>query len=474
MYPLLSRIAQHREDISLDRTVKPDSDASEASAPLSAPSIWASPVLALTKEESMDTGNHAASLHSERDNTHDASGISPRYRWAILFGAWMAFLLSYVDRVAWSSVAAPVGQSMGLPVSLLGAFVTAFYIGYVVANVGGGLLTDTIGARRMLTFALIPLGIATFCFGYAHSLMTGIALQVVMGVTAGADYAAGMKIIASWFQRERGLAMGIYGTATSLALVISNATVPSISQAYGWQSAFHLLGLVTLAWGVVCFLMLRDSPNRNSDAPITRSEVYGLLKNRNLVLISLAGFAGFWATVGFGAWGNALMTRQYGISPVTAGAILATFGIGAVISKPLLGWIRDLIGERSAKVLPITCLFCFSALLYVFGHCSTQASFYLVAPVLGAAAFGYTPLLYVLLTEASGTKVAGAASGLSNAVWQLGAGIAPMAVGAVYGHTHSFGLAIDTLAAGPFCAAILLFFLTPKINVDRQLAGLDR
>jgi sugar phosphate permease len=411
----------------------------------------------------MESSSHVAGLRPDQfaaQTMPDVETASP-YRWVILLAVWMAFLLSYVDRVAWSSVAAPVGQSLGLSVSMLGAFVTAFYIGYVVANVVGGLLTDTIGPRRTLAFALVPLGISTFFFGYAHSLATGIALQVVMGLTAGADYAAGMKIIASWFHRERGLAMGIYGTATSLAVVISNASVPSISKAYGWQSAFHLLGGVTLVWGIVCILILRDTPFKKAHTSITRAEIYALLKNRNLILIALAGFAGFWATVGFGAWGNALMTKQYGIPPVTAGAILAAFGTGAVVSKPLLGWIRDLMGPRSAKALPVACLLCFSALLITFGKCSTEVGFYLVAPILGAAAFGYTPLLYVLLTEASGTKAAGAASGLTNAVWQFGSTLAPMAVGAVYGSTHSFGLAIDTLAIGPFVAAILLLFLRP-------------
>ncbi|WP_051454027.1 MFS transporter [Paraburkholderia caribensis] len=410
----------------------------------------------------METGNHAAPFDAEHRAAASNVDAPPKYRWAILFAAWMAFMLSYVDRVAWSSVAASVGQSLGLSVSMLGVFVTAFYIGYVVANVAGGLLTDTIGARRTLTFALIPLGLSTFAFGFANTLMTGIALQVIMGLTAGADYAAGMKIIASWFDRERGLAMGIYGTATSLAVVISNATVPTIAKNYGWSNAFHLLGIVTFIWGFVCFWMLRDNPNKAKTPAISRAEVRELLMDRNLILVALAGFAGFWATVGFGAWGNALMTKQYGISPVTAGAILATFGVGAMVSKPLLGWIRDLLGPNSGKYLPIGCLLCFSALLVAFGRCTNEAMFYLIAPVLGAAAFGYTPLLYVLLTEASGTKAAGAASGFTNAIWQLGSVIAPMAVGAVYGGTHSFSLAIDTLAAGPLCGAIILCFLRKK------------
>jgi sugar phosphate permease len=408
-------------------------------------------------------GNHATPLPADSTEVQVASieGLAPRYRWTILFCAWMAFMLSYVDRVAWSSVAAPVGQSLGLSVSLLGAFVTAFYIGYVIANVAGGLLTDTIGARRTLTFALLPLGVATFLFGYTNSLASGITLQVIMGLTAGADYAAGIKVIASWFRHERGLAMGIYGTATSLAVVISNATVPTISQTYGWPIAFHILGIVTCVWGVVCFLILRDTPSKTISKPITRAEVLALLKNRNLVLISLAGCCGFWATVGFGAWANALMTKEYGISPIKAGTILAVFGVGAVISKPLLGLVRDFLGTRSAKILPIGCLLCFSALLVVFGQCSTEMMFYIVAPILGAAAYGYTPLLYVLITEAAGTRSSGAASGLSNAMWQLGAGAAPMAVGAIYGATHSFSLSVYTLAIGPAVGAALLALLTP-------------
>jgi sugar phosphate permease len=415
----------------------------------------------------METSSRAAKVQPDQAiRQHAGVEVAPKYRWVILFAAWMGFMLSYIDRVAWSSVAAPVGQSLGLSVGLLGAFVTAFYIGYVVANIGGGLLTDTIGARRTLALALVPLGIATFCFGYTRSLGTGITLQVIMGLTAGADYAAGMKIIASWFQRERGLAMGIYGTATSLAVVISNATVPSISKFYGWQTAFHILGIVTLIWGFACLIILRDSPFKKQHTSITRQEVRDLLKNRNLILIALVGFAGFWATVGFGAWGNALMTKQYGIAPVEAGAILATFGVGAVISKPLLGWIRDQLGPRWAKILPMICLLCFSGLLVVFGRCTTISEFYVVAPALGAAAFGYTPLLYVLLTEASGTKAAGAASGFTNAMWQFGAGLAPMAIGAVYAYSHSFSLAINTLAIGPLIGAFLIVFIRQKDNAE--------
>jgi sugar phosphate permease len=416
----------------------------------------------------MEASSAAEFILGESEVLSATSGSS-RYRWVILFATWIAFVVTYTDRTAWSSVAVVAGRDLSLPIELLGAFVTACYVGYVVSASGMGLLTDTIGARRTLTYALLPCGVSTFAFGYAHSFGSGIALQFLMGLTSAADYAAGMKMITSWFKKDRGLAMGIFGTATSMAVLVGNATVPSISKTYGWPNAFRLLGLVTVMWGLVCFAILRDSPFKGKVSPITKSDVRGILTNKSLAIIALAGFAGFWATVGFTAWANALMTKEYGFSLVKAGAILAVFGIGALFAKPLLGWVRDLLGFRSGKILPVVCLLLFAVLLIVFAKCSTERSFYWIAPFLGAAAFGYTPLLYVLLAEASNAKSAGAAAGFVNTVWQLGSAISPLAVGVVYGHTHSFTLALDVLAAGPLFSVVALCFLRRKQNSESKI-----
>lgn len=395
--------------------------------------------------------------------TQSAGTEANSYRWFALFIVWAAFLLSYVDRVAWSTVAAPVGASLGLSVAMLGAFVTAFYAGYVLANIVGGLLTDLIGGRLMLTLALLPLGVFTFGFGYTHTLMAGIVIQFLMGLAAGADYSAGMKIIPAWFGRDRGRAMGIYTTATSLAVVIANAVVPSFSALHGWSNAFRMLGIVTFAWGIVALLLLKNRPSSDRSAPVnSTAEMLGLLRNRNLIFLAIAGCGGLWATVGFGAWGNALMTREYGISPVVAGSIIASFGIGAVIAKPTLGWISDLPGV-SRKLMSILCLLAFTAMLLVFGNCSTAARFYLVAPVLGAFSYGYLPILMAQISDASGKRLAGASAGWTNAVWQMGSAVSPLAVGHVYGSTHSFMLALLTLAVGPLLGVLAMFFVSNHI-----------
>ena len=138
------------------------------------------------------------------------------YRWGILFIAWISFLVSFIDRLAWGNVAISVGQSLGMPVAALGIFVTAFYIGYVIANFIGGFSCDWLGPRVVLAGAIIPLGVFTLLFGFTTSVTIGLIIQALMGLAAGADYSACVKLITAWFdKRNRGFAMGLFLTAFS-------------------------------------------------------------------------------------------------------------------------------------------------------------------------------------------------------------------------------------------------------------------
>lgn len=69
-----------------------------------------------------------------------AAGAASPYRWVILFIVWIAFLLTFIDRLAWANVAVSVGESFGLTIAALGVFVTAFYVGYVTHHDLRGLL----------------------------------------------------------------------------------------------------------------------------------------------------------------------------------------------------------------------------------------------------------------------------------------------------------------------------------------------
>jgi sugar phosphate permease len=387
---------------------------------------------------------------------------APSYRWVILFVAWLGFLLSFIDRLAWANVAVLVGGSLGLPLAALGVFVTAFYAGYVICNALGGIASDRFGGRLTLAASLLLLGAATFLFSFTASVPFGLVLQALMGLAAGADYASSIKLIVAWFDRtSRGRAMGMLLIASSLGVTATNAIVPALAAVIGWRDVYRVLGLVTAGAGAVAWLMLRDRPPGTARTVTATVRLRPLFKNRDLLLLGLVGFAGFWGTWGFTFWANALMIKGRGFSPVEAGSVVSIVGIAAIAGKPLIGLVSDWMGGR-CKWLAFGSFILFVATLLVFGTLTDRDAFMIAAPLVGLGAFLYSPLLAAMVAEASGPVLAGSAAGVLAGFWQLGSVLVPLVVGLVYQSTGSFFAAFATLAAGPALAAAGVLFVKER------------
>jgi predicted MFS family arabinose efflux permease len=205
----------------------------------------------------------------------------------------------------------------------------------------------------------------------------------------------------------------------------------------------------------VCVAVVRDAPLGLSVPRISGAQVIALLKNRNIVLVALGGAGALYGTLGFVAWASALLTVAHGLSPVVAGSVLMGFGIGAFLSKPLFGWLYDAL-HRYARLVAVVDLALFILLLAAFGKCSSTSGYFLIAPFLGAAAYGYTPLLIGLYTQASGPGLAGAAAGFVNTIWSVGSFVSPMVAGYVFAHGRSLDLTLAVIAAGPLAGAVFL------------------
>lgn len=392
----------------------------------------------------------------------ETQSSASRYRWVVLVLAWTSLQLTFVDRLLWANVSVVVGSSLGLSMAALGVFVTAFYVGYVIANAFGGFASDRFGPRVMIVCSLLPLGGGTFLFSATESIPYGLLCQVVMGLAGGLNYSACVKLIMMWFvKQERGRAMGILTTATSLGVVLDNAIVPTLADAIGWQGVYRAFGVITCVLGILIFLGLyRKSPVQPNETSVGQEGGrLALFKNSALIWIAVAGFFAMWGTWGFAFWANALMVHGHHISPAQAGGIVFTFGLGAVVAKPLIGWVSDCFGGRR-KPLLVACFTGFSVMLLIYGQLDSLTMFRFAAPLLGVFAFAYTPLLAALIGETVGVKRSGAATGVTNAIWQLGSLIVPSVIGFLYQSTESFMVAFIALAIGPLLAALAMLMVS--------------
>jgi ACS family hexuronate transporter-like MFS transporter len=100
---------------------------------------------------------------------------------------------------------------------------------------------------------------------FARSASSLGAFRLLLGLGEAGNWTASPKTVAEWFPaRERGLAIGIYSAGTPLGMTLAPICVISLQQAFGWQSAFVLTGLLGLVWLVPWWLLSRrgetDSP----------------------------------------------------------------------------------------------------------------------------------------------------------------------------------------------------------------------
>jgi nitrate/nitrite transporter NarK len=307
----------------------------------------------------------------------------------------------------------------------------------------------------VLSCSLFVAGGFMILFGEANSIAVGIIFQACIGVFAGCDFSAGVKLISQWFSpKNRGFAMGVFMTATSLGVVIANAIVPSLIAVSGWRVSYQLFGTASMVVAVLCFTFVRNGTEPDGSQR-ELPKLGSLLRNRDLVLLGLAGFGGLWGTYGFVIWANALMVKAAHLSAVQAGGVVAIVGLSAAVAKPLVGVLTDLFGGRR-KLPTMIVLGIFVAELLLFGTARSLSAFLWTAPFLGIGAYVYAPLMVAMIPHLSPARLVGSAAGATNAVWQLGSAIVPVVLGTVFAVTHSFFAAFAVLAAGPMFGVLLM------------------
>ncbi|RSS76720.1 MFS transporter [Streptomyces sp. WAC06614] len=393
----------------------------------------------------------------------------------VLMLSWAAFTMTAVDRSTWGPASVSVGEHLGVSLAGLGVFATGYYVGYVISNACGGVLTDWLGGRVVLSATLFVAGGFMILFGTTSSIGLGIAFQACIGVFAGCDYSAGVKLISQWFRpAHRGLAMGVFMTATSLGTVIANAVVPSLIEASGWRASYYVFGIASMVVAVLCFVFLRNGTETAAE-PRQMPRLGPLVRNRDLVFLGLAGFGGLWGTYGFITWSNTLMVKGSGISPVEAGGVVAVFAVVAVLAKPLIGIATDRFCGGRRKMPTVVVLGSFVVTLLLFGTADSLTAYLWIAPFLGIAAYVYSPLMVALIPQLSGVRSAGSAAGATNAFWQLGSTVVPVVVGLVFLSTQSFLAAFAALAAGPLLGMLLMLAVRePRPGpADRSATPLD-
>jgi ACS family hexuronate transporter-like MFS transporter len=178
--------------------------------------------------------------------------VRKRLRWWIVWMLFGSTVINYLSRQTLSVLAPVLTHQLHLNHTQYSHIVSSFLISYALARLVGGIVIDELGTRMGLALAVLWWSAASMLTAFANSVFSFELLRFLLGMGQGWNWPAATKAVAEWFPaRERGLAVAIFDSGSSVGTVIASPLVAALAATLGWRYAFVASGVLGLLWVIV-------------------------------------------------------------------------------------------------------------------------------------------------------------------------------------------------------------------------------
>jgi MFS family permease len=403
------------------------------------------------------------------------------YGWSIVGGSFVillvtvgiglyvppVFLIPLQEHFGWSRAAIATGSALA-----------AIMSGMVSPLVG--IWIDKYGSRKVMTAGALLMGGAFALLSLMQSLWQLYAFNMLaaIGITCVA-WIPNQTLISNWFERQRGLAMGIAMTGVGFGGLIMAPCAALLIAQLGWRLAFAVLSVFILVVVVTTVLaIVRSRPGDmgllpdgevTSAAPVAAGagrkiaagfELPQAVKTPAFWILSVGHFLGVFAS--FSIVGHLVaFLRDVGFDSRVAAASLGLAVGVSVVGRVLVGFLADRVSKRHMASGAFA-LYAVAALLLL----SIQSAGALPAFIItfGLALGGAAVMVPLLVGECFGLPAFGKILGVIMISATLGGAAGPVITGRIYDVTGSYNLAF-MLHAAVFLAAALAFHLLPRAEI---------
>lgn len=345
----------------------------------------------------------------------------------------------------------------------------AVQIGFVVGALVLAVLNvaDIIPSRRLFLIsavvgaaanaALLMVGPANTWLAFVMRFATGAALAGV--------YPAGLKVMSGWFQRGRGLALGVLVGAVTIG-----SASPHLISGLGvdWRGVIVASSALALIAGGI-MTRISDGP---SEVPLQRfrwSQTLDVVRNEGVRLATYGYLGHMWELYGMWTWIGVFLLASsragevsYGSIPVLTFLVIGSGGIASVWA----GSLADRLGRaRVAGVAMAVSGVCALATPLIFG-----ATAWVVVPVLliwGMSVVADSAQFSALVTETAQDEIRGTALTLQTSIGFLLTLVTIRAVPLI-AESLTWRWAFPVLALGPVFGVMAMRRLGRRSDLIRQ------
>lgn len=300
---------------------------------------------------------------------------SVHYGWYIVAAGTLCIFAGLgFGRFALGMLLPAMGVSLKLTYSQMGLISTSNFVGYLLAVLVCGYLSSRIGSRLLIFLALLLVAVSMLLVSRANSFMTVALFYTLTGMGSGASNVPMMALVASWFStRQRGKAAGFIVIGSGFAILLSGKLIPYLNQMHevdGWRINWLVLGIIVLIISVICFLVIRDSPEELGLEPFsgrdtTRQgghspfdEGYPSVTRKDIYHLGAIYFLFGYTYVIYATFIVTTLVQERGFSEITAGNFWSWVGFLSLFSGPIFGTLSDRLGRKAGLLMVFSIQMC--------------------------------------------------------------------------------------------------------------------
>jgi len=348
-------------------------------------------------------------------------------------------------------------------------------LGCVFALIGGWFL-DRHGPKKLMLLIGLFTGLGLLLTSQAKAgWQLFISYSLLVSTGAGPIWVITTATTLKWFDKKRGLALGIAGSGIGLGAIAVAPLAAYLISEFDWRMAYIIMGLI--AWLMILPLsrLLKRDPNEIGTLPDgvktssaeaelseTRKEVSTQYKGLSLSeacrIRSFWLFGAIWLLYSFCYF--LMLTHivphatDIGIPAMKAATVISLIGSGNLAGRLIMGKVADSIGRKKTA---ITCaLLLVGAMAWVtWSH--DLWMYYIFGIVFGFSHGGLEPSLGALIGDIFGMRSIGTIMGILEIAWGVGAAIGPAIGGLIFDINGSYSMAF---VAGLLAVLILVLLIS--------------
>jgi MFS family permease len=354
--------------------------------------------------------------------------------------------------------------------------------GVMIATIAGGCMApvagravDRWGARNVIIPGTVVFALITMAMAWTDgSILQLYALFALLGASIRfTGDVAFAKLISGWFQRKRGIALGLQaGIGTGVGAAIGPWSIAYFIDHFGWRGAYIGIGLMILILKIPPYLLLREPPAEQPASPPTeeprQSSAIHIAPGKTMREIVRTRV--FWLIflivlfAGFGVGGILVhllpLLEGRGMSEQHVKVLLSSIALSSTAGRIVTGYLLDRF-QTPLLALPLYISVLAGALIVDYGPLDMAFVGVLIMGF-GVGAEGGGATAY-FCARFFGLRAFAEVSGYLLAATIVGIGVGPLVVGKLYDITGSYALALKIVEASLALSVLSIPFLGPYV-----------